>query len=101
MQDRQTGIAERATDDPEAFGRLLHRLRTGHTLTQAALALQASGWSTLRPAASPVRRVREEARLAHLSMAESRQRWGIVKFLVREQCPCRIMRYLAHDTIHH
>src|SRR4051794_31640526 len=42
MQDRQTGIEERTTDQPEAFGRLLQRLRTRHTLTQAALAQQAS-----------------------------------------------------------
>jgi predicted ATPase/DNA-binding CsgD family transcriptional regulator/transcriptional regulator with XRE-family HTH domain len=42
LQDEPIRRAERAMDDQEAFGRLLRRLRTAHTLTQAALAQQAS-----------------------------------------------------------
>lgn len=42
MQDRETGIAQRAPDDSEAFAPLLRRLRTAQPLTQAALAQQAA-----------------------------------------------------------
>lgn len=38
---RQTGEVERGMDNPEAFGRMLRRLRAAHPLTQAALAQRA------------------------------------------------------------